>query len=112
MSVLPPHVLLAIAIACEVAGTSFLKASNGFTIPLPAFMTALCYGAAVYLLSIIVRIMPVGVVYAIWSGMGIVLIGLVGWLVFGQTLNAPTVVGMVLIILGVALVNLFSAMPH
>jgi small multidrug resistance pump len=112
MSALPPHLLLAIAIACEVAGTSFLKVSNGFTVPIPAAMTALFYGVAVYLLSVLVRIMPVGVVYAIWSGMGVVLIGLVGWLVFGQTLNAPTIIGMIMIILGVTLVNLFSAAPH
>jgi len=112
MSALSPYLLLAIAIACEVAGTSFLKASNGFTVVLPAVMTTLFYGVTFYLLSILVRVMPVGVVYAIWSGMGVVLIGLVGWLVFGQALNLPTIVGMVLIVLGVAMVNLFSSLPH
>lgn len=112
MSLLSPHLLLAVAIVCEVAGTSFLKASDGFTAPLPAIMTALFYGAAFYLLAIIVRVLPVGVVYAIWSGMGIVLIGVVGWLAFGQTLNAPTIVGMAMIILGVIVVSLFSTTPH
>lgn len=112
MSTISPQLLLAIAIACEVAGTSFLKASNGFTVALPAVMTTLFYGIAFYLLAIIVRVMPVGVVYAIWSGMGIVLIGIVGWLVFGQTLNPPTIAGMVLIVLGVAIVNLYSSLPH
>ncbi|MHB1302722.1 MAG: DMT family transporter [Acidiphilium sp.] len=109
MNALSLYLLLAVAIACEVAGTSFLKASGAFTRLLPSALTILFYAAAFYLLSIIVRTMPVGVVYAIWSGMGIVLIGLVGWLAFGQALNLPTMLGMALIIAGVGLVNLYSA---
>lgn len=111
MTTLSTYGLLAVAIACEVAGTSFLKASRGFTALAPSALTILFYAAAFYLLSIVVKTMPVGVVYAIWSGMGIVLIGMVGWLVFGQALNLPTIVGMILIILGVGLVNL-CAVTH
>lgn len=107
-----PYLTLGIAIACEVAGTSFLKASNGFTVLVPSLMTAIFYAATFYLLAIVVRVMPVGVVYAIWSGLGIVLIALIGWLAFGQALNVPTMLGMVLIVLGVALVNLSSNLTH
>jgi small multidrug resistance pump len=108
-----PYILLAIAILFEVAGTSFLKASRGFTQPVAGVLTVLFYAGAFYLLSIIVRSVPVGVVYAIWSGMGIVLISLVGWLVFGQALNLPTVLGLGLIIAGVAIVNFWSTdLPH
>jgi small multidrug resistance pump len=108
-----PYFLLAIAILCEVAGTSFLKSSRGFTQPVASALTIVFYAGAFYLLSIIVRSLPVGVVYAIWSGMGIVLISLVGWLGFGQALNLPTMVGLVLIIMGVAIVNFCSTgLPH
>jgi len=104
-----PYSFLAIAVLFEVAGTSFLKASLDFTQPIPAALTVLFYSAAFYLLSIVMRTMPVGVVYAIWSGVGIVLISLIGWLVFGQTLNLPTIFGLALIITGVAIVNLWSS---
>lgn len=106
------YVMLAVAIACEVAGTSFLKASKGFTVLLPSVMTVIFYGVTFYLLSIVVRIMPVGVVYAIWSGLGIVLIALIGWIIFKQPLNIPTLIGLGLIVLGVVMVNLSSHLQH
>lgn len=108
MSSLPPYLLLSCAILCEVIGTSFLKASDQFTRVIPSAITIVGYIAAFYLLSVIVRTLPVGVVYAIWSGMGIVLISLVGWLVYGQALNIPTIIGLGLIVAGVSIVNLWS----
>ena len=109
MSSLPPYLLLSCAILCEVVGTSFLKASDHFTRVIPSGITIIAYITAFYLLSVIVQALPVGVVYAIWSGMGIVLISLVGWLVYGQALNLPTIIGLGLIVAGVGVVNLWSS---
>jgi small multidrug resistance pump len=103
-----PYLLLFCAILCEVVGTSFLKASDRFTRLVPSGMTVIGYAAAFYLLSLVVRTVPVGVAYAIWSAMGIVLISLVGWLVYGQVLNLPTILGLGLIVAGVGVVNLWS----
>lgn len=104
-----PYLLLLCAILCEVIATSFLKASNQFTRLIPSCMTIIGYASAFYLLSVIVRTIPVGIVYAIWSGMGIVLISLVGWFVYGQVLNLPTIAGLGLIVAGVSIVNLCSS---
>ena len=103
--------LLSGAIVAEVAGTSALKASAGFTRLLPSTVVVLSYGLAFYLLSLTLRSIPVGVAYAIWSGLGTVLIALVGWWWFGQRLNAATVIGMALIVAGVLVMNLWSQ-PH
>lgn len=100
---------LAVAILSEVAGTSALKASDSFTRPLPAAMTVVCYGLAFYTMSIAIRTIPVGIVYAIWSGVGIVLISVIGWFVFGEKLDAAALVGLGFIIVGVALVQGHSA---
>lgn len=102
-------VLLALAIVAEVIGTSFLKASEGFTRLLPSLVVGVCYLLAFYFLSLTLRTLPVGVAYAIWSGVGIVLIAAIGWLLFGQTLDAAAVLGMALIVAGVAVLNLFSS---
>jgi small multidrug resistance pump len=102
-------VLLALAIVAEVIGTSFLKASEGFTRLLPSLVVGICYLLAFYFLSLTLRTLPVGVAYAIWSGVGIVLIAVIGWLLFGQTLDAAAVLGMALIVAGVAVLNLFSS---
>ncbi len=112
MNELKSYTLLAIAIACEVAGTSFLKASDGFSLALPALGTLVFYAAAFYLLAILVRSMPIGVVYAIWSGAGIILVSAVGWLRFGQHLTPMTILGVMTITLGVIIVNLAAASPH
>lgn len=96
------------AILCEVAGTTALKASEGFTRPLPTLVMAIGYGCSFYLLTIVMRAMPVGVAYAVWSGLGIVLISLVGFCVFGQRLDFPACIGLALIIAGVLVINLFS----
>lgn len=104
---------LAVAIVLEVIATSALKASDGFTRLLPSLVVVLGYSAAFYMLSITLRTMPVGVVYAIWSGVGVVLITIVGWLWFKQALDVPAFIGIALISAGVIVLNFFSkAVPH
>ncbi|MDQ7989865.1 MAG: SMR family transporter [Candidatus Dactylopiibacterium sp.] len=105
-----PHTwwLLAAAIVCEVIATSALKASAGFTRWLPSLVVVAGYGVAFYLLTFVLRSLPVGIVYAIWSGAGIVLVSLIGWLVFKQKLDAPALLGIGLIVAGVVVLNLFS----
>lgn len=99
---------LGIAIVLEVIGTTMLQKSAQFTKLAPTLIMAVCYLAAFYFLSIALKTMPVGLAYAIWSGLGIVLISLVGYLVLGQTLDLPALIGLGLIIAGVLVVNLFS----
>jgi small multidrug resistance pump len=96
------------AIALEVVGTTPLQQSQQFTRILPTLGMALCYGAAFYLLSITLRVLPVGVAYAIWSGLGIVLISAVGLIVFRQSLDMAAMIGLGFIIAGVVIVNVFS----
>lgn len=103
-----PLVYLAIAIVAEVLGTSALKASDGFTLWRPGVVVVVAYGVSFYFLALALRTIPVGVAYAIWSGAGIVLISVIGWLAFRQTLDAAAVVGLVLIVAGVVVINLFS----
>ncbi|HLS97865.1 MAG: multidrug efflux SMR transporter [Porticoccaceae bacterium] len=102
------YLQLAIAIVAEVIGTTALKASDGFSRPLPSLLVVLGYGLAFYFMSLVIRTLPVGVTYAIWSGMGIVLITLVGVVMFRQVPDGPALIGMALIIAGVAVMNLFS----
>ncbi len=96
------------AIALEVAGTSLLQASQQFTRAWPTAGVAVCYGLAFYLLSIALRQMPVGIAYAIWSGLGVVLISVVGAAVFRQRLDLPAIAGLAMIVGGVVVINLFS----
>jgi small multidrug resistance pump len=104
---------LVVAIALEVVGTTLLQQSQQFTRLMPTLGMALCYAAAFYFLSITLRVLPVGVAYAIWSGLGVVLISLVGLVVFRQTLDLAAIIGLGLIIAGVAVVNLSSnAVSH
>ncbi|OWY40150.1 QacE family quaternary ammonium compound efflux SMR transporter [Xenophilus sp. AP218F] len=100
---------LAVAILSEVVATSALKASDGFTRLWPSLLTAGGYLLAFYMLSQTLRAIPVGVAYAIWSGVGIVLVSLIAWLLYGQKLDLAAVIGMGLIIAGVAVINLFSS---
>ena len=101
-------IALAIAIGAEVIGTTALKASNEFTRLVPSIIVVAGYGTAFYFMAISMRVLPVGIMYAIWSGMGIVLVSVIGWLVYKQTLDFPSMLGMVLIIAGVIVINLFS----
>lgn len=99
---------LGTAIVSEVIATSALKASDGFAKLWPSVTVVIGYAISFYFLSLTLKLIPVGVAYAIWSGLGIVLISLIGFFVFGQKLDAPAVVGMALIISGVAVMNMFS----
>lgn len=103
-----PYVLLGISIASEVIATSALKSSQGLTRLWPALLAVLGYCVAFYLVSKVMNHMPTGVVYAIWSGLGIVLISLVGWLFYDQKLDFPAIVGMAMIVGGVLVMQLLS----
>lgn len=102
------YVYLAIAIVAEVIGTSAMQASEGFTKPLPSLVVVVGYGFAFYFLSLVLKTIPMGVAYAIWAGLGIVLIGIVGAVVYKQMPDIPAMIGMGLIVSGVVVINLFS----
>ncbi|BDX18488.1 SMR family transporter [Halopseudomonas aestusnigri] len=101
-------VYLITAIVSEVIATSALKASTGFTKPLPSVVVVIGYLVSFYFLSLTLKTIPVGIAYAIWSGVGVVLISVVAWLLYGQRLDLPALIGMGLIISGVMVINLFS----
>ena len=106
---MPAHyIYLILAVAAETIGTSALQASQQFTRLWPSVLVITSYAVAFYLLSLTLRHMPVGVMYAIWSGLGIALIALIGWLVFRQALDAPAILGIALIMAGIAIIQLFS----
>ncbi|KAB2658978.1 QacE family quaternary ammonium compound efflux SMR transporter [Brucella tritici] len=105
---MPVYAILAIAIVSEVIGTLSLKASDGFTRLGPSLIVVVAYGLAFYFLSMTLKSIPVGIAYAVWSGIGVTLVALIGWLVFGQKLDLAAVLGMGLIIAGVIVLNLFS----
>lgn len=101
-------ICLAIAIVAETVATTALKASSGFTRPWPSLLVAAGYGLAFYMLALTLRSIPLGVAYAVWSGVGIVLIALAGWLLYGQELDAGALAGIALIVAGVLVMHLFS----
>ena len=103
------YLYLIIAVLAEVAGTSFLKATEGFTKPAPTAFVLVAYGLAFWMLSLSLKTMAVAVVYALWCGAGIVLIALIGWFVLKQPLDLPALVGIGLILAGVLVINLFSS---
>ncbi|MEO3434252.1 multidrug efflux SMR transporter [Inquilinus sp. CAU 1745] len=103
-----PYAILALAIACEVVATTALKASLGFTRLLPSLIVVVGYGAAFFLLSLTLKTFSVGFTYAVWSGLGIVLVALMGAVLFGEKLDAAAFLGMGLIIAGVVVLNFFS----
>ncbi|CAN0620394.1 DLP12 prophage; multidrug/betaine/choline efflux transporter EmrE [Burkholderia multivorans] len=107
---IPGYAWLAIAIVAEVIGTSALRAADGFTRLGPSLIVVAGYAAAFYCLSITLKTMPVGIIYAIWSGAGIVLITLVAMLLYRQVPDVPAMIGLSLIIAGVVVLNLFSRM--
>lgn len=113
MTLALPYLYLAIAIVFEVIGTSALKASDTFTRLVPSLVTLSAYAVSFLFLALSLRTIPVGIAYAIWAGVGIVLIALVGWLWFKQPLDGPALLGTALIIGGVVVVNAFSqSLPH
>lgn len=99
---------LGVAIVAEVVGTSALNASDGFRRLYPSLLVVVGYGIAFYFLSLTLRVIPVGVAYAIWAGLGVVLITLIGWLFFGQKLDMPALIGIFLIVSGVVVMHAFS----
>lgn len=101
-------VYLAIAIVAEVIGTAALKETAGFTRLVPTVIVAVGYIAAFYFLSLTLETIPMGIAYAVWSGVGIILITLIGLMMFGQTLDMPAVIGMGLILAGVVVIYAFS----
>jgi small multidrug resistance pump len=105
-----PWLILTIAIVAEVIATSALRASNGFSRLVPAAVVVAGYGVAFYCLSLTLKSLPVGIVYAVWSGVGIVLITLVAMALYRQVPDLPAVFGLGLIVAGVLVLNLFSKM--
>jgi len=102
------HLILLLAILAEVIATSALKASENFTRPLPSLLVVVGYSTAFFLLSITLKTLPIGVAYAIWSGVGTALVAVVGWLYYRQSLDFPAILGLTLIIAGTLILNLFS----
>lgn len=103
------YLYLTVAIIAEVAATSALKASEGFSRLVPSLVVILGYGTAFYLLTLVLRFIPVGITYALWSGLGIMLVTVVGAYLYKEIPDAPAMVGMAFIVAGVLIINLFSA---
>jgi small multidrug resistance pump len=101
-------IFLSIAIIAEVIATSALKSAEGFTKLVPSVIVILGYGIAFYFLSLTLKTIPVGIAYAIWSGVGITLISMIGYFFYKQTLDLPAIIGILLIMAGVIVINLFS----
>jgi small multidrug resistance pump len=104
-----PYLLLLGAILTEVVATNALKAADGFTRLVPSTVTVVGYAISFYLLSLALKTIPVGVAYAIWSGIGIVLVTVVAWILFGQKLDAGALAGISLILAGVVVIRVFSS---
>lgn len=102
------YIYLAIAIITEVAATSALKASEGFTKLIPSLIVIVGYGVAFYLLTLVLRTIPVGITYAVWAGLGIVLVVLMGAILYKQIPDIPAVIGMGFIVVGVVIINIYS----
>lgn len=101
-------VYLAVAIVSEVIGTSFLKESDGFSELWPSVISLSAYGVALYMLSLAVQQLELGIAYAIWAGVGTALIVLIGWLIFKQSIDAAALIGVLMIVGGVVVINVFS----
>ena len=107
------YALLAAAIVAEVIATTALVRTESFTRLLPSIITVVFYAVSFWLLSFPIRSIPAGIVYAIWSGCGIVLITLFAWLILGQRLDLPAILGLCLIVAGVVVIHMFSrAVEH
>ncbi len=102
------YLYLMIAIIAEVIATSAMKASNGFSVFVPSVMTILGYAVAIYFLSLTMKVIPVGITYALWSGAGIILVFLVGWIYYKQYLDLAAIIGLTFMITGILIIHLFS----
>ena len=106
---MPKHyIILLLAVVAETIGTSALQASQQFTRLWPSVLVLVAYAISFYLLSLTLRSIPVGIMYALWSGLGIVLIAIIGFLAFGQKLDIPAIIGIALILSGIIVIHLFS----
>ena len=106
---MPTHyIYLFFAILTETIGTTALQASNQFTRFWPSVLVVVAYALSFYLLALALKFMPVGIVYAIWSGLGIVFIAAIGYAVFGQRLDMPAIFGLAMILVGILVIHLFS----
>ncbi len=106
---MPVHyIYLIVAVAAETIGTTALQASQQFSRLVPSLIVLVAYGFSFYMLGLTLKVIPVGIVYAIWSGLGIVLIAVIGLVVFGQKLDLPAVLGMAMILAGILVIHLFS----
>ncbi len=106
---MPAHyVYLIFAIITETIGTTALQASQQFTRFWPSVICVITYAASFYLMALALKVIPVGIAYAIWSGLGIVMIAIIGFAIFGQRLDLWAVIGMGLIIAGILVIHLFS----
>lgn len=105
---MPGYLYLAIAIAAEVIATTSMKAIDGFSKPLPLLLVVGGYGIAFWMLTLVVRTIPVGIAYAIWAGLGIVLVSIAAMFIYQQKLDLPAILGMGLIVSGVVVIQLFS----
>jgi small multidrug resistance pump len=103
-----PYIYLALAIFAEVTATSALKASSEFTKLIPSIIVVVGYVISFYFMTLVLRSIPIGITYAIWSGLGIVLVSVVGFIVYKEALDIPGMIGMGLIITGVAVIHIFS----
>lgn len=112
MSPVLVYALLGLAIIAEVVATTALARSDGMSRLAPTLVMIVGYGVAFWCLGLTLKVLPTGIVYAIWSGLGIVLIALVAWLWGGQRLDLPALIGMGLILSGVLVINLFSRTTH
>ena len=111
ITVMQTLLILFFAILSEVIGTVALKLSNGFTKPMPSVVVVIGYSASFYLLSLALKVMPIGVAYAIWSGVGLILTVIAGMVIWRETLDWARVVGIVLIIAGIVFINAISKSP-
>ncbi|MBX8544513.1 multidrug efflux SMR transporter [Pseudomonas cichorii] len=105
---MPAYYLLAIAICAEVIATTSMKAVKGLSTPLPLLLVIAGYGIAFWMLILVMRTIPVGITYAIWSGMGIVMVSIAAFFIYGQKLDLAALLGMGMIVLGVVVIQLFS----
>lgn len=102
------YYLLAIAVCAEVIATTSMKAVKGFSTPLPLILLITGYATAFWMLILVMRTIPVGITYAIWSGMGIVMVSIAAFFIYGQKLDLPALLGMGMIVAGVVVIQLFS----
>lgn len=103
------YLLLGIAIAAEVIATSSMKALDGFNKPLPLVLVVVGYGLSLWLLSLVVKTIPIGIAYAVWAGLGIVMVSIAALFIYEQKLDIPAILGMSMIVAGVVVIQLFSS---